>query len=105
MEREVPRIQQITAIVWPAFLTSSAATIIFFTLFDPAMLLAGTALAEMSRLGAYTIGFFMFWALTLTTSGLTCYFARPCDKVNQTGSVGTLKREGHRHSDDIKRAV
>lgn len=79
---EIPLIQRIIAILWPSFLTSGVATILFFTAFDPERLLMDTDFAEMSRLGAYTIGFFMFWILTTVTSAMTCYFRRPCDKTN-----------------------
>ncbi len=80
--QEIPLIQRIIAILWPSFLTSGIATVLFFTAFDPQHLLLDTRFAEISRIGAYTIGFFMFWLLTTITSALTCYFRRPCDKAN-----------------------
>ncbi|MBU1191105.1 MAG: hypothetical protein KKE76_05250 [Gammaproteobacteria bacterium] len=80
--QEIPTIQRIIAILWPSFLTSGIATVLFFTAFDPQHLLMYTDFAEISRLGAYTIGFFLFWMLTTVTSALTCYFQRPCDKAN-----------------------
>ncbi|BAZ92797.1 hypothetical protein TspCOW1_23460 [Thiohalobacter sp. COW1] len=80
MSNEIPLVQRVISILWPSFLTSSLATILFFTAFDPLYLLAGTALAELSRMGAYTLGFFLFWGLTTLTSGLTCYFSQPCDE-------------------------
>ena len=83
MSSEIPRIQRVISILWPSFITSGVATILFFTLFDPVHLLAGTALAEVGRLGAYTLGFFCFWGLTSLTSWLTCYFSRPCDDNRQ----------------------
>ncbi|HWS02035.1 MAG TPA: hypothetical protein VN448_01400 [Gammaproteobacteria bacterium] len=79
---EIPLIQRFIAILWPSFLTSGVATILFFTAFDPQQLLMYTDYAEMSRLGAYTVGFFLFWLLTTLTSALTCYFQRPCEKNN-----------------------
>jgi hypothetical protein len=79
---EIPLIQRFIAILWPSFLTSGIATILFFTAFDPQQLLMYTDFAEMSRLGAYTIGFFLFWLLTTVTSALTCYFQRPCTQTN-----------------------
>ena len=82
---DIPLIQRIVAVLWPSFLTSGLATILFFTAFDPQHLLMETDFAEMSRLGAYTIGFFLFWLLTTITSALTCYFRRPCEKVNSPG--------------------
>lgn len=80
---EIPPIQRIIAILWPSFLTSGIATILFFTAFDPQQLLLETRFADISRLGAYTVGFFLFWILTTVTSALTCYFRQPCDKTNR----------------------
>ncbi len=75
----IPRSQQIIAVLWPSFLTAGVATILFFAAFDPAEFLATTRFAELSRQGAYTIGFFLFWVLTATSCALTCYFQRPCE--------------------------
>lgn len=79
---ETPLVQRVIAILWPAFLTSGAATVLFFTAFDPQQLLLETRFADLSRIGAYTIGFFLFWLLTTITSALTCYFQQPCEKTN-----------------------
>ncbi|HSJ48886.1 MAG TPA: hypothetical protein VLA26_08575 [Gammaproteobacteria bacterium] len=75
---EIPRIQRIIAVLWPSFLMSGLATILFFTLIDPADLVIQQRSVEVSRLGAYSIGFFLFWMLTAVTCALTCYFNRPC---------------------------
>jgi len=77
-EGEVPRIQRIIAVLWPSFLTAGVATILFFTAFDPREFLITTRFADLSRLGAYTIGFFLFWLLTAGSCLLTCYFQKPC---------------------------
>lgn len=77
-QKPIPRIQRIIAVMWPSFLTAGMATGLFFSAFDPRTLLMDTAYADMSRLGAYTIGFFLFWALTAFTGLLTCYYQRPC---------------------------
>lgn len=74
----IPKIQRIIAILWPSFLTAGVATVLFFTAFDPKELLAHTRFADTSRLGAYSVGFFLFWLLTATSCLLTCYFQRPC---------------------------
>jgi hypothetical protein len=75
---EIPRIQRIIAVLWPSFLMSGLATILLFTLIDPAELVIQHRSVEISRLGAYSIGFFLFWILTAATCALTCYFNRPC---------------------------
>jgi hypothetical protein len=70
------------SVLWPSFLMAGLATVIFFSVFDPMWLLADTRWAEVSRLGAYTVGFFLFWLLTASSCMLTCYFQRPCDRRN-----------------------
>ena len=78
---EIPVIQRIIAVLWPSFITSGIATGLFFTLFDPIELMSLTGQAEISRMGAYSIGFFLFWLLTSSTCALTCYFQRPCEQI------------------------
>ena len=75
---QLPVVQQIASVMWPSFLTASAATIIFFTIFDPAALSLLAGGPEVTRMGGYTIGFFCFWLLTSVSCALTCYFRRPC---------------------------
>ena len=77
---EIPVIQRVVSVMWPSFIMSGIATILFFTAFDPEEFLMFSNAAELSRTGAYTIGFFLFWLLTATTCALTCYFQRPCDR-------------------------
>lgn len=77
----IPVIQRVIAVLWPSFLTAGIATALFFTVFDPDELLVLTGYIEISRMGAYTIGFFLFWLLTATTCALTCYFQKPCDQI------------------------
>lgn len=76
----IPRIQAVIAVLWPSFLTAGLATVLFFTAFDPYELLRETRFADSSRLGAYSVGFFLFWLLTATSCVLTCYFQRPCER-------------------------
>ena len=75
---EIPKIQRLISIFWPSFLTAGVATILFFVFFDPADLLAILGATGGSRIAVYTIGFFLFWALTALSCMLTCYFQRPC---------------------------
>lgn len=70
------------AILWPSFIVAGIATVLFFTVFDPEQLLADKPWGNISRLGAYTIGFFLFWILCATSCSLTCYFRKPCSTVN-----------------------
>jgi cytosine/uracil/thiamine/allantoin permease len=78
---EIPVIQRVIAVFWPSFITSGIATGLFFTAFDPIDLMVISGQAELSRMGVYSIGFFLFWLLTSTTCGLTCYFQKPCEQI------------------------
>lgn len=79
---DTPPVQRAVAVLWPSFLMAGVATVVFFTAFDPQELALSVGIGEpVSRLGAYTIGFFLFWLLTLSSSVLTCYFQRPCPAV------------------------
>ena len=80
---DIPMIQRIIAVLWPSFLMSGLATVLFFTAFDPAELIVNNRNLDISRTGAYTIGFFLFWMLTAGTCALTCYFQRPCNNKPQ----------------------
>lgn len=58
-------------VLWPAFLMSVVAVGLFFSMIDPIELdIVGLHLSA-SREGAYTVGFFVFWALFTASSGLT----------------------------------
>jgi hypothetical protein len=85
---DLPVIQKIIAVLWPSFLTAGAATILFFTVFDPNELSMIAGLPEVSRLAGYSIGFFLFWLLTSISCALTCYFRRPCTPRHHR-TVGT----------------
>jgi len=78
--KPIPVIQKVIAVLWPSFLTAGVATILFFAYFDPQLLMQVSGYGEISRMGGYTIGFFLFWILTSITCVMTCYFQRPCDK-------------------------
>jgi len=84
-DTQLPVVQQIASVLWPSFLTAGVATVLFFTAFDPRGLVLYNWGLEISRLGGYTIGFFLFWLLTSISSALTCYFRRPCGRETKPG--------------------
>ena len=71
---ETPLVQRVSAVLWPAFVCAGAATGVFFTFFDPITLLECEGEPPLSRIGAYTLGFFLFWALCIASSLGTSYF-------------------------------
>ena len=73
----VPPIARIGAIAWPSFFAAGVATMVFFAIVDPVELAAMTwPRASISREAGYTIGFFMFWACTLSSSLFTALLCR-----------------------------
>lgn len=68
----------LAAVLWPSFLAAAAATVVFFANIDPESLRAATFPEwEIGRRTGYTIGFFMFWAVTAFSSALTLILFRP----------------------------
>ena len=83
----IPLVQKYVAVLWPSFLMAGVATIVLFTIFDPLEALACTGGPELSRLGAYSIGFFSFWLLTASSCFLAMYFEKPCPHVKKPDSA------------------
>jgi len=76
----LPTSARIGAIVWPSFFAAGIATMVFFAIVDPIELAEMTwPHASVSREAGYTIGFFMFWACTFSSSGFTALLSRPPD--------------------------
>lgn len=76
----IPLIQRVVAILWPSFIMAGIATILFTTAFDPEIIFSDY---DISRLGAYSICFFIFWLFGALTATATCYFLKPCQAINK----------------------
>jgi hypothetical protein len=76
----IPLIQRVVAILWPSFITAGIATVLFTTMLDPALIFIDY---DISRLGSYTISFFLFWSFGAITAASTCYFLKPCEAINK----------------------
>jgi len=81
--KPITKSQQIISVMWPSFLTAGVATILLFSAFDPQLIVSVSGYGEISRMGGYTMGFFILWLLTTTSSALTCYFRKPCDDIGR----------------------
>lgn len=77
--KEIPRVQLVSAILWPSFLLAGMATSVFFTFLDPVRLFDYDGEAPLSRMAAYSLGFFLFWLLCAASSAASAYFLRPTD--------------------------
>lgn len=89
-EQRRPRIQRLGAVLWPSFLLAGVATTVFFAFIDPIQLAELTFPGkEISRQAGYTIGFFMFWSVTATSSYLTRVLLRSAERVNDPADDNT----------------
>lgn len=71
---QLPRVQRVSAVLWPSFVLAGIATVVFFALIDPIHLLDYQGVPPLSRTAAYSLGFFAFWLLTAASSAATLYF-------------------------------
>lgn len=80
-----PLSQKAGAILWPSFFAAGVATMVFFALIDPLQLRDMTfPHIAISRGVGYTIGFFMFWLATASSSLFTWLLLRPPSRFNKS---------------------
>jgi len=75
--------QRLMWIAWPAFLLACLLELLVFAMVDPRDLHWFGQPIEMSRQGVYTIAFFVFWAVSMVTSGLTTLLSMSPFEVNR----------------------
>jgi hypothetical protein len=79
-----PLAQRIGAIAWPSFFAAGVATMVFFAFVDPLALRDMTFPAlPLTREAGYTLGFFMFWLATASSSLFTWWLLRPASRFNR----------------------
>ena len=81
-------------VLWPGFVIAIPTVGIVFTVLDPGELhLFGEPL-ELSRLGAYSLGFLFFWVMGSACSALTCLLQRSPFEVNRCPLPATSRPDG-----------
>lgn len=75
--------QILSAILWPSFIFAGIANSVFFTFLDPLLIAAELGFEEHSVMEMYSIGFFVFWVLTICSSSCTHYLLRPLHNQRQ----------------------
>lgn len=83
--------QILIATLWPSFMVAIAATGLFFSAFDPQGLYPFDVDISISTIGAYSIGFFVFWLLGAVSSAITVYFTLTNCKAAALHNNDTLK--------------
>ena len=81
--------QRIATVLWLSFLMAGIATGCFFSVIDPFELQYCVDFPEMSRTGAYSIGFFLFWLLTASSSLLAAFFIYPTKESKPSDSLNS----------------
>ncbi len=75
---------RLAAILWPSFLCAGVATMVLFAFVDPVELHAISFPDwHLSRTAGYSIGFFMFWAVTAASSFGTWLLLRRRSVINR----------------------
>ena len=76
--------QRLGAIAWPSFFAAGVSTMVFFAFVDPLALrdITWPGLQLTRELG-YTLGFFMFWLATASSSLFTWILLRPAARFNK----------------------
>ena len=75
--------QRLMWIVWPAFLVAGVLEMLVFAMVDPQDLHWFGQPIEWSRQAIYTGSFFVFWAVTMVSSGLTTLLSMSPFEVNR----------------------
>jgi hypothetical protein len=81
---DISLIQRLGAILWPSFFAAGVATMVFFAIFDPQELLQLVRPeATVSRGLGYTVGFFLFWIATASSSLFTWILLCPASRYRR----------------------
>lgn len=75
--------QRMIWIAWPAFLMAGVLEVLVFAMVDPQDLHWLGQPLELSRQGVYSVAFFVFWGITMVSSGLTTLLAMSPFEVNR----------------------
>lgn len=80
----LPLVQRVGAIAWPSFFSACGMTMVFFAFVDPLALRDMTfPELDIPREFGYSVGFFMFWIATASSSLFTWLLLHPRIRFNR----------------------
>lgn len=80
------------AVLWPSFVLAAVATGLFFSTFDPEQLMPFDKPTSLSRLAAYSAGFFAFWLFSAVSIAVGLYFMQQNSESESTLRGGRRNR-------------
>jgi len=86
--------QRLMWVIWPAFLMAGVLEMLVFAMVDPQDVHWFGLPLEWSRQSIYTIAFFVFWAVTVVSSGLTSLLSMSPFEVNRCPLPATERPDG-----------
>jgi hypothetical protein len=86
--------QRLMWITWPAFLMAGLLEVLVFGMVDPQDLQWFGHPIELSRQGVYSVAFFVFWGVTMLSSGLTTLLAMSPFEVNRCPLPASERPDG-----------
>ncbi len=82
-------LRQIVGVLWPSFLVACAMEMLVFALVDPVSVYCGADALHMSRQGAYTAAFFVFWLMAAASSACTMLLVTPPEAERRDAALRT----------------
>ncbi len=86
--------QRLMWIAWPAFLMAGILEVLVFGMVDPQDLQWFGHPLELSRQSVYSLAFFVFWGITMFSSGLTTLLAMSPFEVDRCPLPGDERPDG-----------
>jgi len=74
-------------LLWLSFFTAVLGETVFFAVIDPQLLYLFGHPVDWPPMVVYSVGFFMFWALTALTAALVALLQKPGEEVNREPEV------------------
>jgi len=82
---DIPASQRVGALLWPSFFVAGVVTMVFFAFIDPIALRDITFPSlKIGRELGYTLGFFLIWLATASSSLFTWILLRPSRAVSSS---------------------
>ena len=76
------KVRRWVLVLWPAFLAACLLEALVFSMIDPGEVHWPGQMPQPTRQGVYTVAFFCFWLITMASSYLALWLARPESQLN-----------------------